>query len=59
MYNEFIAIIEKDDEMIGILPIVREFPELTDQGRTIKECKANLADAISIMCARDIHAESA
>ena len=47
MRNEFTAIIEKDDDWyIAYCP---EVPGANGQGRTIEECKASLADAISLI----------
>ncbi|MBU4186041.1 MAG: type II toxin-antitoxin system HicB family antitoxin [Proteobacteria bacterium] len=47
MHNEFTAIIEKDDDWyIAYCP---EVPGANGQGRTIKECKDSLADAISLI----------
>lgn len=47
MHNEFIAIIEKDDDWyIAYCP---EVPGANGQGRTMEECKANLAGAISLI----------
>ena len=47
MHNEFTAIIEKDDDWyIAYCP---EVPGANGQGRTIEECKASLADAITII----------
>ncbi|RJR32625.1 MAG: type II toxin-antitoxin system HicB family antitoxin [Deltaproteobacteria bacterium] len=47
MYNEFTAIIEKDDDWyIAYCP---EVPGANGQGKTIDECKASLAAAISLI----------
>ena len=47
MRNEFTAIIEKDEDWyIAYCP---EVPGANGQGRTIEECKASLADAISLI----------
>ncbi|MBN1697165.1 MAG: type II toxin-antitoxin system HicB family antitoxin [Spirochaetales bacterium] len=47
MHNEFTAIIEKDEDWyIGYCP---EIPGANGQGKTIKECEKNLADAISLI----------
>jgi predicted RNase H-like HicB family nuclease len=47
MYNEFTAIIEKDgDWYIAYCP---EVPGANGQGKTIAECKASLAAAISLI----------
>jgi len=47
MHNEFTAVFEKDgDWYIGYCP---EIPGANGQGRTIEECKKNLAEAISLI----------
>ncbi|MCK9230143.1 MAG: type II toxin-antitoxin system HicB family antitoxin [Syntrophales bacterium] len=47
MHNEFTAIIEKDgDWYIAYCP---EVPGANGQGKTIEECKASLAEAISLI----------
>ena len=47
MHNEFTAIIEKDgDWYIAYCP---EVPGANGQGKTIEECKAGLAEAISLI----------
>lgn len=47
MHNEFTAIIEKDDDWyIAYCP---ELPGANGQGRSIAECKKNLAAAISLI----------
>ena len=47
MHNEFTAIIEKDgDWYIAYCP---EVPGANGQGKTIEECKASLAKAISLI----------
>jgi predicted RNase H-like HicB family nuclease len=47
MHNEFTAIIEKDgDWYIAYCP---EVPGANGQGKTIEECKASLAVAISLI----------
>ncbi len=47
MHNEFTAVIEKDEEWyIGYCP---EIPGANGQGRTVGECKKNLAEAISLI----------
>jgi predicted RNase H-like HicB family nuclease len=47
MHNEFTAIIEKDEDWyIAYCP---EVPGANGQGKTIEECKASLADAISLI----------
>ncbi|HZH91914.1 MAG TPA: type II toxin-antitoxin system HicB family antitoxin [Pyrinomonadaceae bacterium] len=49
MHNEFTAIIEQDGEwFIGYCP---EIPGANGQGRTVKECRENLAAAISLILA--------
>ena len=47
MHNEFTAIIEKDEEwFIAYCP---EIPGANGQGRTIEECRKNLAAAIELI----------
>ena len=47
MHNEFTAVIEKEGEWyIGYCP---EIPGANGQGRTIEECKKNLAEAVSLI----------
>ena len=47
MHNEFTAIIEQDDDWyIAYCP---EVPGANGQGRTIQECRKNLADAINLI----------
>jgi predicted RNase H-like HicB family nuclease len=47
MHNEFTAIIERDSEwFIAYCP---EVPGANGQGRTIEECRENLADAIALI----------
>lgn len=47
MHNEFTAIIEKDgDWFIGYCP---EIPGANGQGRTVEECRHNLAEAIALI----------
>jgi predicted RNase H-like HicB family nuclease len=47
MHNEFTAIIERDGEwFIAYCP---EVPGANGQGRTIEECRENLADAIALI----------
>lgn len=47
MHNEFTAIIEKDEGWyIAYCP---EVPGANGQGKTIEECKTNLAEAISLI----------
>ncbi len=47
MSNQFTVLIERDGEWyIAYCP---EVPGANGQGRTIEECKANLADAIELI----------
>jgi predicted RNase H-like HicB family nuclease len=47
MHNEFTAIIERDDEwFIAYCP---EILGANGQGKTIEECRANLAEAITLI----------
>ena len=47
MYNEFMAIIERDEDwFIAYCP---EIPGANGQGRTIEECKRSLAEAIALI----------
>lgn len=47
MKNEFTAVIEHDgDWYIGYCP---EVPGANGQGRTLEECRGNLADAIELI----------
>lgn len=47
MHNEFTAIIEQDEEWyIGYCP---EIPGANGQGKSVEECKKNLAEAISLI----------
>jgi predicted RNase H-like HicB family nuclease len=47
MHNEFTAIIERDGEwFIGYCP---EIPGANGQGKTVEECRSNLAEAISLI----------
>jgi predicted RNase H-like HicB family nuclease len=47
MHNEFTAIIERDGEWyIGYCP---EIPDANGQGKTVDECRENLAQAISLI----------
>jgi predicted RNase H-like HicB family nuclease len=49
MHNEFTAIIERDgDWFIAYCP---EIPGANGQGHSLEECRANLADAISLVLA--------
>ena len=46
MYNEFMAIIERNEDwFIAYCP---EIPGANGQGRTIEECKRSLAEAIAL-----------
>ena len=47
MYNEFMAIIERDEDwFIAYCP---EIPGANGQGHTIEECKRSLAEAIALI----------
>ena len=47
MKNKFTAIIERDDDwFVAYCP---EIPAANGQGKTIDECKVNLADAIALI----------
>ena len=47
MRNEFTSLIEEDGEwFIGYCP---EIPGANGQGRTVEECRANLAEAIALI----------
>ena len=47
MHNEFTAVIEKDgDWFVGWSP---EIPGANGQGRTVEECRQNLAAAIELI----------
>ncbi len=47
MHNEFTALIEKHGEWyIGSCP---EIPEANGQGRTVEDCRQNLADAVALV----------
>jgi predicted RNase H-like HicB family nuclease len=47
MHNEFTAIIEQDgDWFIAYCP---EIPGANGQGKTVEECRENLAEAISLI----------
>jgi len=47
MHNEFTAIIEQDGEwFIGYCP---EIPGANGQGRSIEECREDLAEAIALI----------
>lgn len=47
MHNEFTAVIEQDgDWYIAYCP---EIPGANGQGRTIEECRKNLAEAIALI----------
>mgnify|MGYP001943671751 CR=1 FL=1 len=47
MHNEFTAIIEQDENWF--VGYCLEIPGANGQGRTIEECKKNLAEAISLI----------
>ena len=47
MHNEFTAVIERDEDWyIGYCP---EIPGANGQGKTVEECKQNLAEAVSLI----------
>jgi predicted RNase H-like HicB family nuclease len=47
MHNEFTAVIEQDGEwFVGFCPVI---PEANGQGRTVEECRENLAQAIALV----------
>jgi predicted RNase H-like HicB family nuclease len=47
MRNEFTAVIERDDDwFIGYCP---EIPGANGQGKTVEECRRNLAGAIALI----------
>jgi len=47
LHNEFTAIIERDQSWyVGYCP---EIPGANGQGKSIEECKKNLADAITLI----------
>jgi predicted RNase H-like HicB family nuclease len=47
MHNEFTAIIERDNDwFIAYCP---EVPGANGQGRSVEECRANLAEAIALV----------
>lgn len=47
MHNEFTAVFEKDgDWFVGFCP---EIPGANGQGKTIDECRENLAQAIALI----------
>jgi predicted RNase H-like HicB family nuclease len=47
MHNEFTAIIERDGEwFIGYCP---EIPGANGQGRSVEECREDLAEAIALI----------
>lgn len=47
MHNEFTAIIEQDEDwFVGYCP---EIPGANGQGRTVEECRENLAEAIALI----------
>ena len=47
MRNEFTAIIEKDGEWF--IGYCAEVPGANGQGRTVDECRSNLAEAIALI----------
>jgi predicted RNase H-like HicB family nuclease len=47
MHNEFTAIVEKDGEWY--VAYCLEVPGANGQGKTVDECKRNLAEAISLI----------
>jgi len=47
MHNEFTAVIEKDEEWY--IAYCLEIPGANGQGKTVEECKKNLAEAISLI----------
>ena len=47
MHNEFTAVIEKDEEWY--IACCLEIPGANGQGKTVEECKKNLAEAISLI----------
>jgi predicted RNase H-like HicB family nuclease len=47
MHNEFTSLIEKHGKWyVGFCP---EVPEANGQGRTVEECRENLAEAIALV----------
>ena len=47
MHNEFTALIEKhEDWYVGFCP---EIPEANGQGRSVEDCRQNLAEAIALV----------
>ena len=49
MRNEFTAVIEKDGEWY--VPYCPEIPGANGQGKTLLECKENLAQAVTVVLA--------
>lgn len=47
MHNEFTAIVEQDGDWY--VAYCLEVPGANGQGRTVKECKKNLAEAIALI----------
>lgn len=47
MHNEFTAIIEKDGDWF--IACCLEIPGANGQGKTIQECKQNLAEALALL----------
>jgi predicted RNase H-like HicB family nuclease len=47
MHNECTAVIEKDEECY--IAYCLEIPGANGQGKTVEECKKNLAEAISLI----------
>lgn len=47
MHNEFTAIIEKEDKWY--FAYCPEVPGANGQGKTVEECRKNLAEAISLI----------
>jgi predicted RNase H-like HicB family nuclease len=47
MHNEFTAFIEKDG--VFYIAYCAEVPGANGQGRTIQECKQNLAEAVALI----------
>jgi len=47
VHNEFMAVIERDEDWyIGYCP---EIPGANGQGRTVEECRQNLAEAVVLI----------
>lgn len=47
MHNEFTAIIEKDGDWYTAYCL--ELPGANGQGKTVQECKQNLAEAVALL----------